>query len=129
MELSDFFVALLELHWIYYLTKFGCWMRLPCHRELYGNVGNFWISMHISDIHGFPWISIDYHGLPQISIDFLMNWKYSWISMDPGNLHIHGKSNIFWISTGNPNYHWVSHTKCENLKNLSQCTSCPKILH
>ena len=95
-------MALLELHWIYYLTKFGCWMRLPCHRELYGNVGNFWMSMHISDIHGFPCISIDYHGLPQISIDFLMNCKYSWISMDPGNLHIHGKSKIFSISTGNP---------------------------
>ena len=126
MELSEFFVALLELHWIYYLTKFGCWMRLPCHRELHGNVGNFWISMHILDIygypwismdfHGFPWISIDYHGLPQISIDFLTNQKYSWISMDPGNLQIHGKSKIFRISTGNPNYHWVSHTKCETRK-------------
>ena len=68
------------------------------------------------DIHGFPWISMDYHGLPQISIDFLMNRKYSWISMDPGNLHIHGKSKIFWISMGNPNYHWVSHTKCETQK-------------
>ena len=47
--------------------------------------------MHILDIHGFPWISMDfhrlpwitmdYHGLPQISIDFLMNRKYSWISL------------------------------------------------
>ena len=71
MELSEFFVALLELHWIYYLTKFGCWMRLPCHRELHGNVGLFldiyayfgylWISM---DIHGYPWISMDFHGFP-----------------------------------------------------------------
>ena len=31
----NFVVALLELHWIYNLTKFGCWMRLPCHRELF----------------------------------------------------------------------------------------------
>ena len=60
----SFFVALLELHWIYYLTKFGCWMRLPCHRELRGNVGNFWISMHISDIHGYLWISMDFHRFP-----------------------------------------------------------------
>ena len=125
----NFVVALSELHWIYYLTKFGCWMRLPCHRELHGMLEIFgylcifWISMDIHgypwismDIHGFPWISIDYHGLPQISIDFLTNRKYSWISMDPGNLHIHGKSKIFWISTGNPNYHWVSHTKCETRK-------------
>ena len=59
---------------------------------------------------------MDYHGLPQISIDFLTNRKYSWISMDPGNLQIHGKSKIFWISTGNPNYHWVSHTKCRTRK-------------
>ena len=36
--------------------------------------------------------------------------------MDPGNLHIHGKSKIFSISTGNPNYHWVSHTKCKTQK-------------
>ena len=36
--------------------------------------------------------------------------------MDPGNLQIHGKSKIFWISTGNPNYHWVSHTICETRK-------------
>ena len=65
----NFFVALLELHWIYYLTKFGCWMRLPCHRELHGNVGNFWISMYISDIHGYPWISMDFHGLPWVTMD------------------------------------------------------------
>ena len=56
------------------------------------------------------------YGLPQISIDFLMNRKYCGISMDPGNLQINGKSKIFWISTGNPNYHWVSHTKCETRK-------------
>ena len=62
-------IELLEFHWIYYLTKFGCWMRLPCHRELHGNVGNSWISMHISDIHGYPWISIDYHRLPWIATD------------------------------------------------------------
>ena len=81
MELSGFFVALLELHWIYYLTKFGCWMTLPCHRELHGNAGNFWISMHILDIHGYPWISMDFHGFPWISMDF---HGFPWIAT---NIH------------------------------------------
>ena len=71
-----------------------CWQFLGIHAyfgyplDIHGYP---WISI---DYHGFLWISIDYYGLPQISIDFLMNRKYSWISMDPGNLHIHGKSKI-----------------------------------